>query len=115
MAALDNVSAPQFYHGSRAKFSVGDMITTPDQHGGGTNWEGSSSKHTYMTPDKNAAAGFGRRLPRDAPFTPESDKGHLYHVEPTGPHSRDPDSPEGSGKMGWRRSKSPLKVTGIEY
>jgi Rifampin ADP-ribosyl transferase len=113
MSATNNLSSPQFYHGSRAKFSVGDMITTPNEHGGGTNYQTSSKAHTYMTDNLDAAKGFARRIRGTDAYVPESDQGTVYRVEATAKHTRDPDSLEGS-KGGQRRSKGPLRVTGIE-
>jgi hypothetical protein len=102
MSAIDNISAPQFYHGSQAKLSVGAMI----EPGHESRWHASSREHVYFSGSKNVAAGFARRQ-SPSEWSNELSPGHVYSVEPTGPHTNDRDY-EGDA----RKSKHPLRVTG---
>lgn len=68
MAAADHLSSPQFYHGTKAELSPGDLIhpnhTVPMGAGG-------HGDFVWSTPVKSDAAMYG---------------GNTYQVEPTGLH-----------------------------
>jgi hypothetical protein len=90
MTAHENMSKPQFFHGSiKGDFKPGDEVTTAHSRDYG------QGKYNYMTKHKAEASNFA--------YTGET--GKVYTVEPTGTHEADPYS---TG----RRSKSNLRITG---
>ena len=103
MVAVDNISASQFYHGTTAKLSVGDMITTGHE----SNFGFPKEKHTYMTSSMEGAKGWANRVVEDWAAEGEHKEPHTYSVEPTGKVLQDPKATSTDF-----RSRHPLRITG---
>jgi len=105
MTAQDNLSRPQFYHGTHLKMQPGDMV----EPGHPSAWPGDDHDrhlHVYMSESPYVAMDFaGKRGGGKG--------GHVYSVETTGAAEHDPELPpdEWESHKGWR-SSHPLKVTG---
>ncbi len=95
----------EFYHGTKAELTPGDLIEPgrPSNYG-----ERSAASFVYLTGSLDAAAWGAELAVGDAP-------GRIYVVEPTGPIMPDPDLTKGGGNPTRSyRSEQPLRVTG-EY
>jgi len=92
MAASDHLSRRQF-HGTSAELSPGDLIEPNKYPPSYDPWgDGKPRDHTYLSPRRQ--------------YVTENYGPNVYHVEPTGPVSHDP---EYSNKA-MLRSKDPLRV-----
>lgn len=97
MSADDHLSPDQFFHGTAARLSPGDMVKP-----GHAGHDISSGSHVYFAAQEEHARTFGGL----AAIRDGKPAYHVYRVEPTGVHERDPDS------WGGYRSTSPLRVVG---
>lgn len=119
MAASDNLSGPQFFHGSKYPFKPGELITPPAE--GEATHNSSTDGWTFFHPDPRVADQFANRadqhvtasraaanglpaLPRNKQYLSK-----VYQVEPTGPYEPDEDY---AGEEGSLRSQHPLRVIG---
>ena len=105
VAATDDLSAPRFYHGTRADLKPGDLIEA-----GHTSNYGKRNKTTYvyLTGTLDAAAWGAELALGEGP-------GIIYMVEPTGPIMDDPnltDTEYPGNPTKSYRSRHPLRVTG---
>lgn len=100
MSARDNLNQTQFYHGTPAKLSPGDWITSASNRGTG------KEAYNYFTSDPTQASGYA------AGHTSERSPdqvGYVYKVSPSAPSEPDPKLPSDNA----RRSRGPLLVTGL--
>lgn len=109
MTAEDHLSPAQFFHGTSADLSPGDMISTghpANYEGGPAEPPGSwTDSHVFMTTDAEGA----QRHARNAAFV-KGGMPHVYQVEPTGSYEPHPyDHPL---RVYNYQSRSPLRVTG---
>jgi hypothetical protein len=96
MTASDHLSPGQFFHGTHAELNSGDLIE-PGKH--------PKSYQPYKdAPDLQSRdhVYFSNRRQ----YLAEYYGPNLYQVEPTGPHTRDPEYSD----RRMRRSKDPLRV-----
>ncbi len=105
MAATDDPTSPQFYHGTRADLGPGDLI----EPGYGSNFgAGQKANFVYLTATLDAAAWGAELALGEGP-------GRIYIVEPTGPFEDDPNLTDkkfpGNPTKSYR-SRDPLRVTG---
>lgn len=95
----DVLNPQQFFHGSRARLNVGDLVEPGHDLAFGS---GAPDSHVYFTPDRDVATNSAQeQMPRAGAQRP-----HLYEVEPTGDYDRDNAEPEFESY----RSQSPLRV-----
>jgi rifampin ADP-ribosylating transferase len=98
-----------FYHGTKAKLSVGDTITT----GHVSHFEGRALKHVYFSALLEPAI-WGAELAMS--LSNLDDRGHIYAVQPTGPFEDDPNLTNkrfpGNPTRSYRTSH-PLKIIEI--
>jgi hypothetical protein len=87
-----NLSAGQFYHGTRRRFAPGEMVTSEAARGGD-----SRRKFTYAERDVNDARGWSHDAPGEG-------TAKTYQVEPTGPPER------GYEDFHIYKSAAPMKV-----
>jgi rifampin ADP-ribosylating transferase len=85
MTAHDNLSQPQFFHGSAHDFSPGDVIDPAQSHESVN--KSTPSGHAAFTTNSNKAETYGHMAA--AKSTGEWGKGHVYQVEPTGSYEKD--------------------------
>lgn len=117
MAAEDNLNPQQFYHGTRAALSEGDLIEPGHRV---TNerasdrklsnvGEGRRSTYTHATTSLDVAGAYAQRaaLPRVGRNWMPQGEAHVYEVAPLGEHEQDPDGRPGVDI----RSKHPMRVT----
>lgn len=107
MAAQDNLSPPQFFHGTHAVLKPGDMI----EPGHEANSDVSIAGKVYFTPQLETARGYAFA----GSFRGEKAGEYTYRVEPTGEHELDPDglwARRGEPLRGSRMSGHPLRVLG---
>ena len=104
MTAIDDVSAPRFYHGTKADLKLGDLI----EPGYGSNYSDKKAGFVYLTATLDAAT-WGAELALG------EGRGRIYVVEPTGPIEDDPNLTDkrfpGNPTKSYR-SRAPLRVTG---
>jgi Rifampin ADP-ribosyl transferase len=105
MAAINDDSSPQYYHGTKADLTPGDLI------GPGYNSNYGKRKqaaYVYLTATLNAATWGAELAVGDGP-------GRIYLVEPTGPIEDDPNLTDrkypGNPTKSYR-SRDALRVTG---
>jgi hypothetical protein len=80
MSAVDNISPPQFFHGTTSELKAGDMITT----GRDKNMlQPGKSTQTYFADTHRSAAKYAAYNAKNQGGTP-----HVYGVEPTGEYKR---------------------------
>jgi len=107
MSAQDNLSPQQFYHGTQACLSPGDVIQPASVLGKDVNFPGlSSPEHAYVATDRRDARWYGRH----GGSYPDA---NVYSVEPINPNDVEPDPNEWSSNDVHHefRSRSGLKVT----
>ena len=105
MAAIDDLSSQQLYHGTKADLKLGDLI--------GAGYSSNYGKRkkagwVYLTATLNAATWGAELALGEGP-------GRIYIVEPTGPIMHDPNLTDkkypGNPTKSYR-SREPLRVTG---
>jgi len=104
MYARDVPPGTIFYHGTKANFAVGDLITP----GFGSNFADRELKHIYFTATLDAAT-WGAELAKG------EGRGRIYIVETTGEFEDDPnltDKKFPGNITASYRSLQPLRVTG---
>ena len=105
MAAIDDLNAQRFYHGTKADLKPGDLIAPGYQSNYGKR---KKAAYVYLTATLDAAT-WGAEL-----ATGEG-RGRIYIVEPTGPIEDDPNLTDkkfpGNPTKSYR-SRDPLRVTG---
>jgi rifampin ADP-ribosylating transferase len=105
VAATDDLSAPRFYHGTRADLKPGDLIEAGHTSNYGTK---NRTVYVYLTGTLDAAAWGAELALGEGP-------GRIYIVEPTGPIMDDPNLTNarypGNPTKSYR-SREPLRVTG---
>lgn len=99
-----------FYHGTKAKLSVGEFLTT----GFNTHFEeGRTLKHVYFSAMLEPAI-WGAELA--VSLSGIDGRGYIYLVEPTGPFEDDPNLTNkkfpGNPTMSYRTSE-PLQIVGV--
>jgi hypothetical protein len=98
-----------FYHGTKAKLSVGDLIKT----GHVSHFEGRALKHVYFSALLESAI-WGAELAMS--LSNLDGRGHIYTVEPTGPFEDDPNLTNkrfpGNPTLSYRTSH-PLRIIDI--
>jgi len=99
-----------FYHGTKAKLAVGDLITT----GYVSNFEENRAlKHVYFAAQLEPAI-WGAEL--SVAYSDDNGPGYIYIVEPTGPFEDDPNLTNkrfpGNPTQSYRTTE-PLRVVGI--
>ena len=105
MTAIDNLRSQQFYHGTKADLTPGDLIEP-----GYTSNYGKRKKAAwvYLTATLDAATWGAELAVGEGP-------GRIYMVEPTGPIEDDPNLTDkkfpGNPTKSYR-SREPLRVTG---
>lgn len=105
MAAIDDLSSQQFYHGTKANLKPGDLI----EPGYSSNYgKRKQAVYVYLTATLDAATWGAELALGDEP-------GRIYIVEPTGPIEDDPNLTDkkypGNPTKSYR-SRHPLRVTG---
>jgi len=105
MAAIDDLTSQQLYHGTKADLKRGDLI----EPGYNSNYgEKKKAAYVYLTATLNAAT-WGAELALG------EGRGRIYMVEPTGPIEDDPNLTDkkypGNPTKSYR-SRNPLRVTG---
>ena len=104
MAAIDDLRAPRFYHGTKADLKPGDLI----EPGYTSNYGKKKAAYVYLTATLDAAT-WGAELALGEGL------GRIYVVEPTGPIADDPNLTDkkypGNPTKSYR-SRDPLRVTG---
>ena len=105
MAAIDDLSSPRFYHGTRADLKPGDLI----EPGYNSNYgKRKTASYVYLTATLDAAT-WGAELALG------EGSGRIYMVEPTGPIADDPNLTDkkypGNPTRSYR-SRNPLRITG---
>ncbi len=105
MASINEVSSPQFYHGTKADLKLGDLI----EPGFNSNFgKGKKAAYIYLTATLDAATWGAELALGDGP-------GRIYIVAPTGPIEDDPNLTDkkfpGNPTMSYR-SKHPLTIIG---
>jgi hypothetical protein len=104
MAAIDDLRAPRFYHGTKADLKPGDLI----EPGYTSNYGKKKASYVYLTATLDAAT-WGAELALGEGL------GRIYVVEPTGPIADDPNLTDkkypGNPTKSYR-SRHPLVVTG---
>ena len=104
MAAIDDLRAPRFYHGTKADLKPGDLI----EPGYTSNYGKKKAPYVYLTATLDAAT-WGAELALGEGL------GRIYVVEPTGPIADDPNLTDkkypGNPTKSYR-SRHPLVVTG---
>jgi rifampin ADP-ribosylating transferase len=102
--AKDVPAGTVFYHGTKARLDVGDLITP----GFGSNFVERGLKHVYFTATLEAAT-WGAELAKG------EGRGHIFIVEPTGLFEDDPNLTDkrfpGNSTASYR-SADPLRITG---
>jgi hypothetical protein len=105
MAAINDLNSQQFFHGTKADLSLGDLIVP------GYNFNYGKQKkaaYVYLTATLDAAI-WGAELALGA------SPGRIYSVEPTGPIEDDPNLTDkkfpGNPTQSYR-TRDPLRVTG---
>lgn len=97
-----------FFHGTKARLSVGDLITT----GYRSHFEGRALKHVYFSALMEPAI-WGAELAMS--LSEEVGRGFIYAVEPTGPFEDDPNLTNkrfpGNPTQSYR-SAAPLRIVG---
>lgn len=97
--------APTYYHGTRARLRVGDLITPGCASNFGTRKQ---SRFVYLSATLDAATWGAELAAGDGP-------GRIYIVEPTGPLEDDPDVTDtrfpGNPTQSYR-SRDPFRVVG---
>ena len=104
MRAADVPADQIFYHGTKARLQVGDLIGP----GYGSNFVERQLNHIYFSATLNAAT-WGAELALD------DGPGRIYIVEPTGEYEDDPnltDKKFPGNVTASYRSRDPLRVTG---
>ncbi len=105
MAAIDDPTAPPFFHGTKADLKPGDLIRAGFESNYGTRKQ---AAYVYLTATLDAAI-WGAELAVGA------GPGRIYIVEPTGPIADDPNLTDkkfpGNPTKSYR-SRDPLRVTG---
>jgi len=104
MAAIEDLSSPRFYHGTKADLRPGDPI----EPGYNSNYgKGKKAAYVYLTATLDAAT-WGAELALG------EGRGRIYLVEPTGPIEDDPNLTDkkypGNPTKSYR-SRDPLRVT----
>jgi len=101
-----------FYHGTKARLAIGDLITT----GYATHFEpnsGRALKHVYFSAQMEPAI-WGAELA--VALSGETGAGFIYIVEPTGPFEDDPNLTNkrfhGNPTQSYR-TRDPLRIVGI--
>lgn len=98
-----------FYHGTKARLSVGDVITT----GHRSHFEGRALKHVYFSALLEPAI-WGAELAMS--LSGLEGRGHVYRVEPTGPFEDDPNLTNkrfpGNPTRSYRTS-DPLRIAAV--
>jgi len=105
MAAIDDLSSQQLYHGTKADLKPGDLI----EPGYSSNYgKGNKAGYVYLTATLNAATWGAELAAGEGP-------GRIYIVEPTGPIADDPNLTDkkfpGNPTKSYR-SRDPLRVRG---
>ncbi len=105
MAAIDDLSSQQFYHGTKADLRPGDLI----EPGYSSNYgKRKKAAYVYLTATLDAATWGAELALGEGP-------GRIYTVEPTGPIEDDPNLTDkkypGNPTKSYR-SRDPLRVTG---
>jgi rifampin ADP-ribosylating transferase len=80
MSAIDNLSPPQFYHGTTAKLSVGDHITVGHDK---NMLQPGKSTQTYFADTHSSASKYADYVAKES-----GGSAHVYSVEPTGGYRR---------------------------
>ena len=105
MAATDDLSSQQFFHGTRADLKPGDLIETGRISNFGKR---NTTVYVYLTGTLDAAIWGAELALGEGP-------GRIYVVEPTGPIMDDPNLTDtkfpGNPTKSYR-SREPLQVTG---
>lgn len=105
MATLENPSAYQFFHGTKADLKVGDLIEAGRSSNYGTR---KRAAFVYLTATLDAATWGAELAVGDGP-------GRIYIVEPTGPIEDDPNLTDkkfpGNPTKSYR-TRDPLRVMG---
>ncbi len=102
---VDAPATLQYFHGTKAEFSLGDLVVPgyPSNFG-----SGHQANHVYLTATVDAAVWGAELALGDRP-------GRIYIVEPTGPIEDDPNLTDkkfpGNPTKSYR-SRHPLRVTG---
>lgn len=102
---VNNLDAPEYYHGTKAHLHPGDLIE-PGYH---SNYgQQKKASYVYLTATLNAAIWGAELAQGDGP-------GRIYVVEPTGPFEDDPNLTDkkfpGNPTKSYR-TQSPLRVIG---
>ena len=103
MAASDNLSPVQFYHGTSREFQPGDLVDPKQEIG----VRRGQKSHAYMTADADAAKNYGKYKAQADYYRGMETTGHAYEVEPTGAYEPDDTVDE---KFQAYRSRHPLRV-----
>ena len=104
MAAHDNLSPQQFYHGTSHEFAPGEHVTPEHELGGS-----GSGGYTYMTTSPDTARNYGKHKAYARSVLGENVTAHAYAVTPTG-HAEPDDTV--AAEFGAYRSRGSLRVTG---
>ena len=106
MAATDDLSPQQFYHGTKADLKPGDLIVPGHRANFGDRER--TTTYVYLTGTLDAATWGAELALGEGP-------GRIYVVEPTGPIMDDPNLTDkkypGNPTQSYR-SREPLRVTG---
>jgi rifampin ADP-ribosylating transferase len=109
MYARDVPPGTIFYHGTKARLNIGDLLSP----GRGSNFVDRKLSHIYFSATLEAAT-WGAELARD-PEGQEGARGRIYLVEPTGAFEDDPnltDKKFPGNVTASYRSRDPLRVIG---
>jgi rifampin ADP-ribosylating transferase len=105
MSALNDHTAPRYYHGTKANLKPGDLIVPGYNSNFGKR---KKAAYVYLTATLDAATWGAELSQGDGP-------GRIYVVEPTGPIEDDPNLTDkkfpGNPTKSYR-SRDPLRVTG---
>jgi hypothetical protein len=105
MAAIDDLSSQQLYHGTKVDLKPGDLIGRGYQSNYGTR---RIAKYVYLSATLEAATWGAELAVGEGP-------GRIYIVEPTGPFEDDPNLTNkrfpGNPTKSYR-TRDPLRVTG---
>jgi hypothetical protein len=88
MTAQDNLSRPQFFHGTDAKFAPGDLLTPRGANQYGRQETESGRGYVFMTGDQDQARNYAAARAGGGNWQIQG--GHVYQVEPTGKYQEDP-------------------------
>lgn len=105
MSAHDNLSAAQFYHGTRSDFEPGQMLTPQGRKAKNFADPNNVGQHVYFTGQLAGAAFY-------ADMAKGGGSGRIYQVRPTGKYADDPTSLSETGTNPTKsfRTRKPVEV-----